>query len=389
MVLEEYRKQADPYLNPIAAYFVSTHPNTMTWLAFVFAVLAGLTFIATNFLGAYSTYALFLAAALIFLNAGFDALDGKVARLSRRESKRGDFLDHVLDRYADFFIIGGMTVSPFCDPWIGVLAILGVIFASYMGTQAQAVGIKRDYGGLLGRSDRLVLLIFLPLIQMFLELSKLIGPSHHFPVTLSGVTIRLSVIELMMIWFAIAGNTTAIQRAWATWKELSKSERGTGEPGSRGTGDGTTGPTEREKEPNARKEELNALQSELLKLQDHLVAKTNELDERDKVLTKRATDLAGAVRKLGADRDALEAERRTGGKSVGPGVEAPAPGPTSIEDAENRIDQGVLNLTEATAQLRSARMAIEQDMRNLKEKEIRLMKLERRIEKRQMEARRK
>ena len=35
MVLEEYRKQADPYLNPIARYFIRTHPNTMTWLAFV------------------------------------------------------------------------------------------------------------------------------------------------------------------------------------------------------------------------------------------------------------------------------------------------------------------------------------------------------------------
>jgi len=273
----------------------------MTWLAFVFAVLAGLTFVATNFLGGYSTYALFLAASLIFLNAIFDALDGKVARLSKRESKRGDFLDHVLDRYADFFIIGGMTISPFCDPWIGVLAILGVIFASYMGTQAQAVGIKRDYGGLLGRSDRLVLLIFLPLVQMFLEMVKLVGPSHHFPVTVSGVTVQLSVIELMMIWFAIAGNTTAIQRAWATWNEL----------------------TRRESEPAPRP----------------------DADER------------------------------------------PVPAPASIEDTEAQLEAGKLDLSEATAGLRSARMAIEHDMRNLKEKEIRLVKLEKRIARRQMEAR--
>jgi archaetidylinositol phosphate synthase len=225
MVLEDYREQADPYLNPIARYFVATHPNTMTWLAFLFAILAGATFVATNFLGEYSIYALFLASSLIFFNAVFDALDGKVARLAKRESKRGDFLDHVLDRYADFFIIGGITVSPFCDPWIGVLAILGVIFASYMGTQAQAVGIKRNYGGILGRTDRLVLLIFLPLIQMFLEATKLIGPSHHFPVTLGAYSINLSVIELLMIWFAIAGNTTAIQRAWSTWNELKKNEK--------------------------------------------------------------------------------------------------------------------------------------------------------------------
>jgi len=303
MVLEDYRKQADPYLNPIASYFVHTHPNTMTWLAFVFAVLAGLTFVATNFLGQYSTAAHFVAAALIFLNAIFDALDGKVARLSKRESKRGDFLDHVLDRYADLFIIGGMTISPFCDPWIGVLAIVGVIFASYMGTQAQAVGIRRDYGGLLGRSDRLVLLIFVPLIQMFLEMARLLPASHHFPVMAAGVTVNLSVIELMMIWFAIAGNATAIQRARSAWTELTK----------------------RESEPSARPES----------------------------------------------------------------EEKPATGPMGVEEAEAQLDKGTLSLSEATAQLRSARLAVEHDMRDLKEKEIRLMKLEKRIARRQMEARRK
>lgn len=302
MVLEDYREQADPYLNPIASYFVHTHPNTMTWLAFVFAVLAGLTFVATNFLGQFSTYALFLAASLIFLNAIFDALDGKVARLSKRVSKRGDFLDHVLDRYADLFIIGGMTISPFCDPWIGVLAIVGVIFASYMGTQAQAVGVKRDYSGLLGRSDRLVLLIFVPLIQMFLELVRLLPSSHHFPVAVAGVTVNLSVIEIMMIWFAIAGNATAIQRASSTWKELTK----------------------RETEP---------------------VPKT-------------------------------ESEGN------------PPSAPASIEETESQLEAGKLDLSEALASLSASRRALMQDLSDLKEKEIRLMKLEKRIERRRMEAKR-
>jgi archaetidylinositol phosphate synthase len=94
-----------------------------------------------------------------------------------------------------------------------------------MGTQAQAVGVKRNYGGILGRTDRLVLLIFMPLIQMMVEALKLIGPSHHFPVTVGAFTLNLSVIELLMIWFAIAGNTTAIQRAWATWNELGREEK--------------------------------------------------------------------------------------------------------------------------------------------------------------------
>ena len=40
-------------------------------------------------------------------------------------------------------------------PWqIGVFALTGVLMSSYLGTQAQAVGVGRYYGGILGRADR-------------------------------------------------------------------------------------------------------------------------------------------------------------------------------------------------------------------------------------------
>ena len=34
------------------------------------------------------------------------------------------------------------------------------------------------------------------------------------------VRYSLSAFEMMMLWFAVVGNITAIQRAWGTWKEL-------------------------------------------------------------------------------------------------------------------------------------------------------------------------
>ncbi|MEM2869281.1 MAG: CDP-alcohol phosphatidyltransferase family protein [Thermoplasmata archaeon] len=231
MVLEEYREQAEPYLTPVARWFVHTHPNTMTWLAFFFAVIAGLTFHATSYLGGGGVYILLPGSAMIFLSALFDALDGRVARMRRMESRRGDFLDHVLDRYADVAIIGGISVSPFCDFRIGLLAILGVVFASYMGTQAQAVGVRRNYSGMLARADRLVLLIAAPLAQMGVEMSEWIGwiaSDHRMHFTVAGFPVALSIIELMMIWFAVAGHTTAVQRAVSTWNELSERERGEG-----------------------------------------------------------------------------------------------------------------------------------------------------------------
>ncbi len=208
MVLNRYRKQADRVLIPLSRPFMSINPDTLTWTAFFSAIIAGFFFFVSGSNGLY----LILAGIFVLLNAFFDAMDGKIAKLTGIASKRGDFLDHVLDRYADAFMLGGITFSLYCREWIGILAMLGVIFASYMGTQAHAVTGKRDYGGMLGRADRLVLLIIFPFIQFFSNLAGINLVIYGF---------RTNFLELMMIWFASAGHITAIQRACKAWKWLS------------------------------------------------------------------------------------------------------------------------------------------------------------------------
>src|SRR3990170_524949 len=85
-------------------------PNTLSAIAFGAAVLAGLAFYLGGglFLG--------LAFLLVLANALFDALDGKVAKLTGKASARGDFLDHVLDRYADVVILTGIALGPAGTP---------------------------------------------------------------------------------------------------------------------------------------------------------------------------------------------------------------------------------------------------------------------------------
>src|SRR2546430_14514327 len=63
-------------------------------------------------------------------------------------------------------MLGGVAFNAmYCHLEVGMLALLGVLLTSYMGTQAQAVGQGRAYGGILGRADRLVLLFLGGLIQ--------------------------------------------------------------------------------------------------------------------------------------------------------------------------------------------------------------------------------
>jgi archaetidylinositol phosphate synthase len=148
---------------------------------------------------------------MVGMNGLLDALDGKVARLAAKESKRGDFVDHVIDRYADVFILAGIALSPYCSVFTGLFAVIGVMLASYMGTQAQALGLRREYRGILGRADRLVLLIIVPIVQYALVSLDVAEATDLF---------GYSLIGWMMIWFGLAGNVTALQRAHTIWKSL-------------------------------------------------------------------------------------------------------------------------------------------------------------------------
>jgi archaetidylinositol phosphate synthase len=195
-------------MDPSARLLRNVHPNTISLLALLIAIPASLMLFFSD-----RWYPLLIAAALTVLLSGFfDGLDGKVARLSGKASKKGDFVDHVLDRYADVLLIGAVAISSWCNPYIGVVAIIGVLLTSYMGTQAQAVGVGRHYGGVLGRADRMVLLIAMPILQ-YLLLSS--GSS-----SLDLVVFQTIFLEIMMIWFAVVGNITAVQRAWTTFRAL-------------------------------------------------------------------------------------------------------------------------------------------------------------------------
>lgn len=208
MVLDGHRDKADFALTPVAKKLINVNPNMISWVGLILALLCGILLYLS-----YDYHMLLIIGALVVLISGyFDALDGKVAKLAGKASKRGDFLDHVFDRYADVFMIGGVALSAWCNPIVGALALVGVLLTSYMGTQAQAVGAPRLYAGLLGRADRVVLSTIFPIIQYVMIV---LG---YGSVTVSGITVTW--LEIMVIYFAVVGNLTAIQRAIVTWNNM-------------------------------------------------------------------------------------------------------------------------------------------------------------------------
>lgn len=197
MTLDQYRSSAKVFFDPLVAVAIRLRltPNFFTIAALLASMAAGLLFFFNMLLWAVVAVA---------ANAFCDAMDGAVAREMKAQSKRGDFLDHAVDRYADIFIITGIFAGGLV-PWqIGVFALTGVLMSSYLGTQAQAVGVGRYYGGVLGRADRLVMILVV-------GIASLLYPSPIIGLTLFG---------WMLVLFGLFGHITALQRFAYVWAKV-------------------------------------------------------------------------------------------------------------------------------------------------------------------------
>ncbi len=197
MTLDQFRPHVKQFIDPLVGISIriGLTPNFLTVASFIVAGAAGIFYYFGNI--AVGTF-------LVFLNALFDALDGALARALNIQSKRGDFLDHAVDRYADIFIITGIFAGGMAPWWIGVFALTGVLMASYLGTQAQAVGVGRYYGGLLGRADRLVLILIAGIIDLIIP----------------GGVYGLPYLGWLLVIFGIMGHFTALQRFAYVWRTM-------------------------------------------------------------------------------------------------------------------------------------------------------------------------
>ena len=201
MTLDTLRPVAERLLDPFVAGAkrLGLTPDAVSVLALLTAIGAGVAFA----FAAELRLLYLLGAVLVLWNGIFDLLDGALARELDSQSDAGDLLDHVLDRYADILIISGLAagVGQYA---LGLAAITGVLMTSYLGTQAQAVGLDRVYGGLLGRADRLAL----------------IGVVATVAAVIDATALGLTAVGWLLVIFAVVGHLTALQRFYYAMRAL-------------------------------------------------------------------------------------------------------------------------------------------------------------------------
>lgn len=126
-------------------------PDTLTIISLVLGGFAALAIARGNF---------YWGILAILLMSLFDMLDGATARAGGTASAFGTVFDHVIDRYAEFFILLGVMLSGAADHGWTMFALFGMVMASYVRARAEATGLIQSCNvGFAGRQEKLGLLI--------------------------------------------------------------------------------------------------------------------------------------------------------------------------------------------------------------------------------------
>jgi len=157
-----WRDRLHRWLSPLALV-CPLSPNTITLTALGLSLIAAACFYA----GPHQP-SLFLIGMVVVIVAGLaDAFDGIVARVQHRDSRYGDFLDHVCDRVADVSLASGWMLGNGVREELAVGAIIVVMLNGYVGTQIEATWGSREYASV-GRGEFVLALIVFPIVSFIL-----------------------------------------------------------------------------------------------------------------------------------------------------------------------------------------------------------------------------
>jgi phosphatidylglycerophosphate synthase len=130
------------------------HPNLVSYSSMLAAAAAGLCFWKAEAMPGL----LIPAVAFCYVRLWLNMLDGMVALASGKASRSGEIANELPDRVSDVLIFIGVGHSGLCHPlagyWVAILALL----VAYVGTLGQAVGVQREFSGIMAKPWRMVVL---------------------------------------------------------------------------------------------------------------------------------------------------------------------------------------------------------------------------------------
>ncbi|MFQ6007816.1 MAG: CDP-alcohol phosphatidyltransferase family protein [Candidatus Zixiibacteriota bacterium] len=174
-------------------------PNILTAVSLVCAIISGIFFWKDEIL-----WGVFW----MLVTSLTDMLDGSTARAGNIGTVFGGILDHVADRYGEFFILAGITLSGAVHPGWGLFALFGMIIASYTRAAAESIGKMENCAvGIMGRLEKFAIIIIGAILEWFLPVGKWPrGGWLELALIVVGVTSLITAVQRLVYAKKVLGN---------------------------------------------------------------------------------------------------------------------------------------------------------------------------------------
>jgi phosphatidylglycerophosphate synthase len=133
---------------------LNIHPDAISYASVVAAAIAAFCFWKSG----GHPWLLVVAPLFCYLRLWFNMLDGMVAMASGKASWRGEILNDLPDRVSDVLIFAGVAHSGWMNPFLGYWAAIFALLTAYVGMFGQAVGVQREFSGVMSKPWRMVTL---------------------------------------------------------------------------------------------------------------------------------------------------------------------------------------------------------------------------------------
>jgi archaetidylinositol phosphate synthase len=163
------RGQIEPLLLNIGEAFskINPSPNFWTGLSLITSVIAAAIYGSASVLDHQYSYYFSLGGGIFLIISGFfDMVDGSVARLTKKTSKKGSFLDSMYDKISESIVYIGIAVGTLANPITCMIAISLSLLVSYVRARSESLGVSLQGIGIGERAERLLLLAIIGMLPL-------------------------------------------------------------------------------------------------------------------------------------------------------------------------------------------------------------------------------
>ena len=127
-------------------------PNFWTVVGLIIALASAVVY------GMGMEFGLIIGGILLLVSGFFDMVDGQVARVTGKTSKKGEYLDSMFDKISEVAIFLGILVGGYAEPYLVLLAITLSLLVSYARAKSDLINIKLQGIGIGERAERLLVI---------------------------------------------------------------------------------------------------------------------------------------------------------------------------------------------------------------------------------------